>query len=178
MKLKLAGLILLLTAFNSHAIDWGKQASDLMGGSDDSTSSTASTAVDYAKGLLPALKDSVGVSSSQAEGGAGSIFSLVTDNLSTDDFSSLAGMVPGLNMDSLIKAAPAVAESGSSLTGMLGSSGGSIAGVTKVYDQFKSLGLSTEQLTGYVTVIKGYLQSEGGESAVDLFKKGAGSLAG
>jgi hypothetical protein len=119
-----------------------------------------------------------GTSASQSEAVAGSIFGLVKDNLNGDDFAALKGMVPDLNMESLMKAAPALKDSGSSLTSLLGSSGDSIAGAKKVYDQFNSLGLSKDQLGQYVQVIQGYLQSEGGQSAVALLKKGIGSLAG
>ncbi len=48
----------------------------------------------------------------------------------------------------------------------------------KVYDQFTSLGLSPEQLGQYVDVIKGYVKSEGGQSALELLKNGIGYLAG
>lgn len=38
----------------------------------------------------------LGVSKSQANGGAGSIFQMVKQNLSVDDFSSIARVVPGI----------------------------------------------------------------------------------
>lgn len=178
MKFILSSLCFLLISANASAFDLEKSASGLMGSKEGSSSAITSGSVDYAKGLLPALSSVTGSSASQSEAGAGSIFGLAKENLSGTDFSALTGMVPGLNMQSLIAAAPAIVDSGSSLTSMLGSTGGSAAGVKKVYDQFNSLGLSPEQLTQYVDVIQGYVTSEGGQSALELLKKGIGSLAG
>lgn len=178
MKFILSSLFFLLISANTSAFDLEKSASGLMGSKEGSSLAITSGSVDYAKGLLPALSSVTGANASQSEAGAGSIFGLAKENLSGTDFSALTGMIPGLNMQSLVAAAPAIVDSGSSLTSMLGSTGGSAAGVKKVYDQFNSLGLSPEQLTQYVDVIQGYVTSEGGQSALELLKKGIGSLAG
>lgn len=155
---------------------WSDTASSLLGQSDKETSSQV---VDYAKGLIPALKGSTETSYKQASGGAGALFSVVEENLGAEDFSSLKAMVPKLNMDKLLSAAPEIAEQNNAMTSMLGGdSGNALASAQKVYEQFKSLGLTKEQLGQYIDVTQGYLQSEGGQSAVDLFKKGLGSLAG
>lgn len=41
------------------------------------------------------LSDQLGVTSEQAEGGIGSMLSLASERLSTDDFEQLAGAIPG-----------------------------------------------------------------------------------
>lgn len=169
--------ILLTTAVNTYAVDWGKAANDLMGDKTASESGDgAATAIDFAKGLLPAISETVGVSDKQAEGGLGSLLELAQGQLGSKDFSSLANMIP--NVDGLLSAAPAVASSDSPLGGLLGDSGKALGAAQKVYGQFKSLGLSPDQIGQYITVIQGYLQSEGGQAAVDLFNKGTGALAG
>lgn len=178
MKYFLTGLCLLVISLTAQAVDWNKTASDLMSSSNDSNSTTSSEAIDYAKGLIPALKDNANVTGEQAKSGSGVLFDLVKGNLGETDFASLKSMVPELNIDKLIAAAPAVADNSASLTSMLGSSGDSVAAVQKVYEQFKSLNLSSEQVAEYINVTQGYLQSDGGQAAVDLFKKGLGSLAG
>jgi hypothetical protein len=152
--------------------DWSKTAASLMGESDKESSQL----VDYANGLLPAISSTTATSSKQASGGVGSLFAMVQDNLSAEDFSSLSAMVPDLDMDSLLAAAPKIAEQSSSLGGMLGSDS-SLAAAQTVYQQFKALGLTKEQVAQYVDITQGYLQSEGGQAAVDLFKKGLGALA-
>jgi hypothetical protein len=153
--------------------DWSQTASSLMGQGDKESSQL----VDYAKGLLPAISSATETSSKQASGGVGSLFSMVQDNLSAEDFSSLSAMVPDLDMDSLLAAAPKVAEQSSSLGSMLGSDS-SLAAAQTLYEQFKALGLTKEQVAEYVDITQGYLQSEGGQGAVDLFKKGLGAFAG
>jgi hypothetical protein len=81
-------------------------------------------------------------------------------------------------MDTLLAAAPAVADKTSQLSGMLGAdSGNALGGAQKIYDQFKALGLDAGQVGEYIDITQGYLQSAGGQSAVDLFKKGLGALA-
>jgi uncharacterized protein VcgC/VcgE DUF2780 len=175
MKSILLFIVSVVIATNVHA-GWSDAASSLLGQADKETSTQA---IDYAKGLLPALKGATQTSGAQASGGAGSLFSLVKENLDAEDFSSLQEMVPQLNMDKILAAAPEVSGQNNSMTSMLGGdSGDALANAQKVYEQFKSLGLTKEQLGQYIDVTQGYLQSEGGQAAVDLFKKGLGSLAG
>ncbi len=50
------------------------------------------------------LVSAIGVNEEQAQGGAGLLLSLVTDKLSSDDFSKVAEAVPGI--DRLLEAAP------------------------------------------------------------------------
>ncbi len=178
MKNLLLVVCILMFSHTSQAADWTKTATDLMNSDSETKSSTSNAAIDYAKGLLPAIETSVGVSGDQAVAGSGALFDLVQNNLNDTDFAALKGMVPDLDIDKLMAAAPAVADNTSSLTSMLGESGNSIAAGQQVYEQFKSLGLTSDQITEYVNVIQGYMESEGGSAAVGLFKKGLASLAG
>ena len=50
--------------------------------------------------LIGQLVDLLGVSQSQAEGGAGAIFKAAKNNMNTGDYSQLLGAVPGI--DSLL----------------------------------------------------------------------------
>lgn len=178
MKNFIVAVGIVMFSLSSQAADWTKTATDLMNSGSETKSATSNAAIDYAKGLIPALESSVGVTGDQAQAGSGALFDLVQSNLNDTDFEALKGMVPDLDIDKLIAAAPAVADSSSSLTSMLGESGDSIAAGQQVYEQFKSLGLTTDQISEYVNVIQGYMQSEGGSAAVGLFKKGLASLAG
>lgn len=168
--------IALISAATASQADWTQTANSLLGKDDKETTANA---IDYAKGLLPALTEATGSSAKQAEGGVGSLLAIAKSNLSEKDFSSLSSMVPELDVNKLLAAAPKVAENNSALTSMLGAdSANALGSAQKVYDQFKSLGLSADQLGEYVNITQGYLQSEGGQAAVDLFKKGLGALAG
>jgi|GEM_PF-2639575 len=60
--------------------------------------------------LVGLLTSQLGVTKPQAEGGAGSIFSLAKSKMSPSDFGQIASVVP--DMDTLLKAAPAVASAG------------------------------------------------------------------
>ena len=48
-------------------------------------------------GLVDLLTSQLGVTKNQAEGGAGSIFQSAKQNLSVEDFSSIAKAVPGID---------------------------------------------------------------------------------
>src|SRR5215472_16778791 len=61
--------------------------------------------------LVGQLTKQLSVSSAQASGGAGALFNLAKSRLSSDEFSKVAGAVPG--MDGLLQAAPK-ADSGDS----------------------------------------------------------------
>ncbi len=136
----------------------------------------AQTASD-SSALTNAIVSGLGVSESQASGGLGSLFNLAKSTLGNEQFAGLAQSVPG--MDQLLNAAPAVEGAGKSLGGLssaLGNYGDSIKGASEVYSQFKSLGLDASAIPQYVDVTNTYLQSTGGQSAVDLFSKGIAAL--
>ena len=121
------------------------------------------------KGLVDLLSSQLGVTKDQAEGGAGSIFQLAKQNLSVEDFSSIAKAVPGI--DQMIGAAPKVEGSSSSLGGissMMGSNKlGGMAGLTS---SFEKLGLSGDMVSKFTPIILDYVKNKGGEHAMNLLK--------
>jgi hypothetical protein len=135
-------------------------------------------------GLVGMLTKQLGVTPQQATGGAGAIFSLAKNNLSSADFSKIASAVPG--MGSFLNAAPkpqndatsSAASSAASALGPLagGASGGAAANATGLLglgSSFKSLGLSPEMATKFAPVIQQYLASKGGGVA-SIFSKAIG----
>jgi len=120
-------------------------------------------------GLVDLLSSQLGVSKDQAEGGAGSIFQLAKQNLSVEDFSSIAKAVPGI--DQMIGAAPKVEGSSSSLGGissMMGSNKlGGMAGLTS---SFEKLGLTGDMVSKFTPIILDYVKNKGGEHAMSLLK--------
>jgi len=120
-------------------------------------------------GLVDLLSSQLGVSKDQAEGGAGSIFQLAKQNLSVEDFSSIAKAVPGI--DQMIGAAPKVEGSSSTLGGissMMGSNKlGGMAGLTS---SFEKLGLTGDMVSKFTPTILDYVKNKGGEHAMSLLK--------
>ena len=120
-------------------------------------------------GLVDLLSSQLGVTKDQAKGGAGSIFQLAKQNLSVEDFSSIAKAVPGI--DQMIGAAPKMEGSSSSLgniSSMMGSNKlGGMAGLTS---SFEKLGLSGEMVNKFTPIILDYVKNKGGEHAMNLLK--------
>ncbi|MFH1156090.1 MAG: DUF2780 domain-containing protein [Pseudomonadota bacterium] len=123
-------------------------------------------------GLVDLLVSKLGVTTPQAEGGAGSIFQLAKSNLSTDDFSSIAKSVPG--MDSLLAAAPK--ETGGTtgalkgMSSMLGGSAGKLGGMAGLTGSFEKLGLGSDMVGKFVPVVLDYVNGKGGASVMNLLK--------
>ncbi|MCG7924315.1 MAG: DUF2780 domain-containing protein [Candidatus Thiodiazotropha taylori] len=134
-----------------------------------------STASVFANGLLDALTGQLGVTSEQASGGAGSLFQMAQNNLSAEDFSQIASVVPGI--DKMMSSAQSSSkESGAvgAVASMLGgdSSAGNLAGLASA---FEGLGMDSNMVGQFVPIVLEYLQSEGGESIMSMMK-GALSL--
>jgi len=120
-------------------------------------------------GLVDLLSSQLGVTKDQAQGGAGSIFKMAKQNLSVEDFSSIAKAVPGI--DQMMGAAPKVEGSSSSLgslSSMMGSNKlGGMAGLTS---SFEKLGLSGDMVSKFTPIILDYVKNKGGEHAMNLLK--------
>jgi hypothetical protein len=121
--------------------------------------------------IVKLLVDQLGVTESQAQGGAGAIFNMVKDKVSEDQFSSLSSAIPGL--DTLVSAAPdsggGLAGAIGGLTSMLGGDGaeklGNLAGLVSSFDK---LGLDMDSVTKFVPIILSFVQSKGGDTLKDM----------
>jgi hypothetical protein len=120
-------------------------------------------------GLVDLISSQLGVTKSQAEGGAGSIFQLAKQNLSVKDFSSVAKAVPGI--DQMLGEAPKVEGSSSSLgkiSSMMGNNKlGGMAGLTS---SFEKLGMSGDMVSKFTPIILDYVKNKGGEHVMNLLK--------
>jgi hypothetical protein len=131
--------------------------------------------------LLGVLTEDLGVSSSQAVGGAGALLGLAQSQLSEDDFGSIVDAVPGVL--ALVGMAPEKGQgSGGDLLGaagaLLGDSGGSggqVLGLLGLADTFDGLGLDSGMVERFVPLILSYVQSRGGDAVSGLL---AGVLGG
>jgi hypothetical protein len=109
--------------------------------------------------LVGALASGLGSTPQQAEGAAGAMFGLARSRLKADDWSKVAGAVPG--MDGLLKAAPAVGTSGGALPGALGSAAG-LGGLASLAGSFSKLGLKPELVSKAAPILIDYVSKTGG----------------
>ncbi len=121
--------------------------------------------------LVQQLAAGAGVSSSQAEGGAGLLFGLVKDQLSAGDFARVADAVPGV--EGLIDAAP---ETGGGLGGLLGGvasalGGNELGNLASLAAGFGKLDLDAGMVGKFIPIVLSYLQSKGGSDLASLVQK-------
>lgn len=112
--------------------------------------------------LVQQLVAGAGVSESQAEGGAGLLFGLLKDKLSSGDFSRVADAVPGV--EGLIDSAP---DTGGGMGGLLGGvasalGGGELGNLATLAGGFGKLDLDAGMIGKFVPILLSYLQSKGG----------------
>lgn len=143
------------------------------------STSTTSAAISTADvlSLTQMVTQRLGVSPEQAQGGLGSLFNLAQSTMAAADFAQLSTAVPEMN--SLLKAAPAISESAkgvSSLMGNLGKYANVAQGAATAYAQFKTLGIGTEQIPQYVDITNEFLEGQGGKDTKALFMSGVAAL--
>lgn len=122
-------------------------------------------------GLVDLLSSQLGVTKDQAQGGAGSIFQLAKQNLSVEDFSSIAKALPGI--DQMMGAAPKVEKSSGSLgsiSSMMGDSSNKLEGIAGLTNSFEKLGLTPDMVKKFTPIILDYVKNKGGEHAMNLLK--------
>jgi hypothetical protein len=142
------------------------------GETDVSAAQKAAAAAAGAEGadLSSLLTSELGVTETQAQGGAGAIFRQAQQNMPEDDFGTLRKSVP--NMDTLLSAAPPVGSGEGGLLkkglSMAGDSAGGLGSLTELAGVFGKLGLSPEMVGKFVPLIANYVQSSGGDGAMNL----------
>lgn len=125
--------------------------------------------------LIKILTERLGVSTEQAEQGAGMLFQKVKENLSDGDFSKVASAVPGV--EQLIGKAPAAeaSESGG-LMGMLGGVAsnlgmGNVSDIADLTAGFDKIGLDAGQLKEFAATILEFVESKLGIDGKALIEK-------
>ncbi len=127
--------------------------------------------------LVGSLTSKLGVSTQQAEGGAGSLFQMAKSKLDADSFQSIADVVPG--MDGLLGAAPkpdATSRMAGGVAALGGDSASSAVGAASVAGQFQQLGLSPDMAGKFVPVVVDYVKSQGGETVANLLGSALGGF--
>ena len=120
--------------------------------------------------LVGLLTKQLDVTEQQAEGGAGSLFQMAKDNLSSDDFSKIAAAVPG--MESMLGAAPAPEESSGFLGAISSVFGGAekLEGMSALNSSFEKLGLSSDMVGLFMPIVLDYVKEKGGDDIMNLLK--------
>jgi len=124
------------------------------------------------KELIDSLTTTLGISATQAEGGAAVLLKAAKDKLGAAEFDSQLGSVPGLH--DLLKKTPA-SGSGGGLGGLLGGLAGAIGGnaalISSIVSGFGKLGLKPEDAKKFVPVILGFLRTKVGPDVVSSLEK-------
>jgi hypothetical protein len=129
----------------------------------------AAAAAKASPALVGELSKQMGATPEQSAGAAGALFGVAKSRLKADEFSQIAGAVPG--MDSLLKAAPAA--SGSGLGAIAGQLGGSAGGMAAAAQAFSKLGLKPEMVSKAIPVLTSFVTKSGGANVGNLL---AGAL--
>jgi hypothetical protein len=120
--------------------------------------------------LIDMLTSKLGISGTQAEGGAAVLFKAARDKLGGAEFDQLLGGVPGLT--DLLKKAPA---SGGGLGGLLGGLAGAVGGnaglISTIFQGFGKLGLTVEDARRFAPVIMEFLRTQVGPEVASRLEK-------
>jgi len=123
-------------------------------------------------GLVELLVKNIGVTTPQAEGGAGSIFNAAKQNMDVEDFSKVTTAMP--EVEPLMAAAPKIEKSSGTLGGfssMLSKNTGSLGTMASLYASFSKLGLSKDMVGIFIPLIVDYAKSKGGVVVSNLLTK-------
>ena len=148
-------------------------ALDTAAGALGSAAATAPVAGQGAS-LTDILVQKLGVSTEQATGGAGAIFSTAQKSMSASDFAQVSKAVPG--MDQYLAAAPSQSATPASGTaGLLGAAGSALGGsnlgtMASLAGSFQSMGLNSGMVGQFVPVVMQYVQAQGGSYTMGLLQ--------
>ncbi|MEE9354646.1 MAG: DUF2780 domain-containing protein [Methylococcaceae bacterium] len=124
--------------------------------------------------LTDNLVNQLGVSETQAQGGAGAIMKYAKNRLSPSEFSGVSAAVPG--MDGLLGAVPSSSGiGGKALSAATGSTGG-LGGTAELASTFQDLDLSPDMVGKFVPVISNYVKTAGGDSTAAILQSALGGL--
>ena len=131
----------------------------------------AAAAAKASPALVGALSKEIGATPEQSAGAAGALFGVAKSRLKADEFSQIAGAVPG--MDSLLKAAPAASGGGLGAVAGLSQLGGSAGSMAAAAQAFSKLGLSPDMVGKAIPVLTSFVTKSGGANVGSLL---AGAL--
>ncbi|MDT3778543.1 DUF2780 domain-containing protein [Nitrospira sp. MA-1] len=134
--------------------------------------------------LIQQLVSSLNINEGQAKGGAGLLFNLAKEKLSSGEFQQLTDKVPGVK--DLLGAAPATSPAASAGGGMMGALGGiaaslgagglgdkmgGLGNLANLASGFSQLGLSPDMIGKFAPIVLSFVQNQGGDSMKGLLEK-------
>lgn len=122
--------------------------------------------------LLQMLTSQLGISEEQASGGAGLLFKLAQEKLSSEEFSQISGAIPGT--DALISSAPSAGGLAGMLGGLASSFGGSasqLGSLASLAGSFSKLNLDADMIGKFIPIVLSFVQSQGGDTVKNLLEK-------
>ncbi len=122
--------------------------------------------------LLQMLTNQLGVTQGQAEGGAGLLFKMAKEKLSSDDFSQVTKSVPGI--EKMISSAPEPGGLAGAIGGLASSFGGGagdLGNLASLAGSFKSLDLDSSQIGQFIPIVLSFAQSKGGDIVKNILEK-------
>ena len=138
--------------------------------------SVAGTVPGSGLSLTNILVQQLGVTPTQATGGAGSLFSTAKQTMNPSDFAQVSNAVPG--MSQYLAAAPtqaAPASSGtagllSAASSALGGSNSTLGTAASLAGSFQSLGLNSGMVSQFIPIVLQYVQTTGGSTTMGLLQ--------
>jgi hypothetical protein len=120
--------------------------------------------------LIDLLTKNLGVTETQAKGGAGLLFKQAQGKLGSTDFSKVSAAVPGI--DTLIKAAPASGGGGlGKIFSIFGGKKSGVGDLASLAGGFSKLGLKGDMIGKFVPIILSFVQGKGGDGVKSLLEK-------
>src|SRR4030095_7859620 len=145
-SLAIAGAIVVVFAANGYA-----------------QTEAATAAVKASPALVGELSKQMGATPEQSAGAAGALFGVAKSRLKADEFSQVAGAVPG--MDSLLKAAPAASRGGLGAVAGLSQLGGSAGSMAAAAQAFSKLGLKPEMVSKAIPLLTSFVTRSAAHTA-------------
>ena len=124
--------------------------------------------------LTEAVVRELGVTETQAQGGAGAIMQYAKNSLTPSEFSEVAATVP--DMDNLLSAAPASSSIGGKALSAVSSATGDLGGVPELASAFQQLNLSPDMVGQFVPVIANYVKTFGSDQSASILQSALGGL--
>jgi hypothetical protein len=122
------------------------------------------------KELIDMLTQQLGVSGTQAEGGAAVLLKAARDKLGGEEFTKLLGGIPGLS--DLMRKAPSTGGGlGGLLGGLAGAVGGNAAVIGTIMSGFGKLGLGVEDAKRFAPVVLTFLKSRVSPEVAEKLEK-------
>jgi hypothetical protein len=119
--------------------------------------------------LAGLLMQRTGVTETQAQGGAGALFQIAKSKMQPDAFAQLEQAVP--EMQGMLGAVPALAQSSGGLAERLssiaGASGGTAGNLVAVASAFQQQGMSPAMVQQFVPVVIDYVKAHGNEALLN-----------